>query len=157
MSHTSFAAIALRGDYAAGYQVLRRIVAAGETRGYEPGTSQARYLFAARSCWFELLENGAQAAQRAREGLIAGGDLATAGYAFQAAVYCLLDCAPSLDVFAAEVEAGLAFARQTGNEQTSQRLDSYRWLVGALRGPWPGRPVPRTATSAARCWPNLTR
>ena len=68
VSHTSFAALALRGDYATGYRVLRRIVAAGETRGYEPGTSQARFLFAARSCWFEPIENGVQAAQRAREG-----------------------------------------------------------------------------------------
>ena len=46
----------------------------------------------------------------------------------------LLDCAPSLDVYVAEVEAGLAFVRRTGNEQTGQWLDSYRWLAGVLRG-----------------------
>ena len=32
--------------------------------------------------WFEPIENGVQAAQRAREGLIAGGDLAYAGYTY---------------------------------------------------------------------------
>ena len=37
----------LRGDYAAGYRALRRILALGEARGYEPDTSQARFLFAA--------------------------------------------------------------------------------------------------------------
>jgi hypothetical protein len=49
-------------------------------------------------------------------------------------VYCLLDCAPTLDGFAAEVEAGLAFARRTGNGQVGQWLGSYQWLAGVLRG-----------------------
>ena len=35
-SHAAFAAVALRGDYAAGYRALRRILALGEARGYEP-------------------------------------------------------------------------------------------------------------------------
>jgi hypothetical protein len=61
-----------RGDYAAGYRALQRIVALGEARGYEPGTSQARHMLAAISCWYEPIENGVHAAQRAREGLIAG-------------------------------------------------------------------------------------
>ena len=73
-------------------------------------------------------------AQRAREGLIAGGDLANAGYTYHPTVYYLLDCAPSLDSFIAEVEAGLAFVRRTGSEQTGQWLDSYLWLAGVLRG-----------------------
>ena len=73
-------------------------------------------------------------AQRAREGLIAGGDLANAGYTYYATVSGLLDCAPSLDRYVAEAEAGLAFVRRTGNEQTGQLLDCYRWLAGVLRG-----------------------
>ena len=132
--HAAVAAVALRGDYTVGYRVLRRFLAVGEARGYEPGTSQARFVFAYHCCWFEPLESGVRQAQRAREGLLAGGDLATAGYAYTVAAYCLLDCAPTLDACAAEAEAGLAFARRTGNEQMSQRLDSYRWLAGVLRG-----------------------
>jgi signal transduction histidine kinase len=132
--HVGFPAVGLRGDYAAAHRVSRRILALGEARGYEPDTSQARFLFAFQSCWFEPIENGVQAAQRAREGLLAGGDLANAGYTYLPAVQQLLDSAPSLDSCAAEVEAGLAFARRTGNEQTAQWLDSYRWLVGVLRG-----------------------
>ena len=71
----------MRGDYAAGYRALRRILALGEARGYEPDTSQAR-LLSLLSCWFEPIESSVQAAQRAREGLIAGGDLANAGYTY---------------------------------------------------------------------------
>ena len=74
-SHAAFATVVVRGDYAAAYRAARRIVALGQARGYEPETSQARYVFAVLSCWFEPIEDGLHAAQRAREGLIAGGDL----------------------------------------------------------------------------------
>lgn len=132
-SHTASVAMALRGDSTAGYRALRRILALGEARGYEPDTSQVRFLFAILSCWFEPIETSVQAALQAREGLIVGGDLANAAYAYLVSVCYLLDCAPSLDSFATEVEAGLAFAHRTGSEQTSQWLDSYQWLAGSLR------------------------
>jgi signal transduction histidine kinase len=126
--------VALRGDYAAGYRLLRRILALGEAQGYEPDTAQARFLFAVLCWWFDPIEHGVHAAQQAREGLIAGGDLAYAGYTYYATVQSLVDCAPTLDSFVAEVEAGLAFLRRTGIEQISETLDSYRWLAGVLRG-----------------------
>ena len=132
--HAALAAMAVRGDYAAGYRAMRRIVALGEARRYEPETSQARDLFAVVACWFEPIENGVYAAQRAREGLIAGGDLANAGYTYYQTVAGLLDCAPTLENYAKEVEAGMAFVRRTGNEQISQMLESYRWLAVVLRG-----------------------
>ncbi len=133
-SHTAFAAAAMLGDHAAGYRAVRRIVALGEARGYEPDTSQARFLFALLCCWFEPLENGVGAAQRAREGLLVGGDLANAAYTYYPTVSYLVDCAAELDGFVAEAEAGLAFVRRTGNEQLGQSLDSYRWLAAVLRG-----------------------
>jgi signal transduction histidine kinase len=133
-THAAMAAMALHKDYAAGYRAVRRLVAAGEDRGYEPGTSQARQVLAFLACWFEPIDNAVQAGQRARAGLIAGGDLTNAAYNYYAVVYCLVDCAPTLDVFVAEVEAGLAFARRTGYEQVGQSLGSYRWLAGVLRG-----------------------
>jgi signal transduction histidine kinase len=133
-SHAAFAAVVVRGDYAAGYQAARRSVALGEARGYEPETSQARYVFAVLSCWFEPIEDALHAAQRARDGLIAGGDLVYAGHVYHEAVYYQLECAPSLDVYAAEVEAGLAFLRRTGSEHTGQVLDSHQWLAGVLGG-----------------------
>jgi signal transduction histidine kinase len=133
-SHAAFAAVVVRGDYAAGYRAAQRIVASGEARGYEPETSQARYVSAVLGCWFEPIEDGLAAAQRAREGLIAGGDLVYAGHVYHEAVYYQLECAPSLDVYAAEVEAGLAFLQQTGSEHTGQVLDSHQWLASVLRG-----------------------
>jgi signal transduction histidine kinase len=130
----AFAAVGVRGEYAAGYQAMRRVLALGEARGYEPDTSQARFLFAALSCWFEPIENGVQAAERARDGLIAGGDLANAGWTYQTSAMYLQDCATSLEVVIAAEEAGLAFARRTGSPQAGELLEPYRWLAGVLRG-----------------------
>ena len=120
MTYTAFGAVALRGDYAAGYRAARRILALGEARGYAPGTSQARAMFALLSCWAEPIENSVRQGQRAREGLIAGGDLANAGYAHYTSVPVGLDCAPSLDRYLTEAEAALAFMRHTGSEQAAQ-------------------------------------
>jgi len=132
--HAAYHAAVQRGENAAAYRALRRIVGVGEARGYEPGASQARHMLAALVYRFEPIENGVETCRRAREGLIAGGDLAYAGYTYQLAVPYLVDCAPSLDSFAAEVEEGLAFLRRTGNEQTGRWLDSYQWLTLRLRG-----------------------
>ncbi len=133
-ANTAFSAVVLRGDYAAGYRAARRIVALGEARGYEPGTSQARGMFAVLSCWAEPIENSVRQGQRAREGLIAGGDLANAGSVYYASVPGMLDCAPSLERYLAEAEAAVGFVRRTGNEQSAQVLDPYRWLAGVLLG-----------------------
>ncbi|MDG6107027.1 AAA family ATPase [Dactylosporangium aurantiacum] len=133
-SHVGFAAVTVRGDYAAGYRAIRRILALGEACGYEPDTSQVRFLTALLSCWFEPVEHGVRAGRQAREGLIAGGDLANAGYTYYPAMVGLLDCAPSLDVYVADVEAGLAFVRRTGDEHIGESYDSYRRLVAVLRG-----------------------
>ena len=130
----SFHAVAQHGDRVAGYQALQRLLEVGEARGYEPETSQARFVFAILSCWFEPIENGLHAALRARDGLIAGGELAYAGYTYNPTAYYLLDCAPALDDVVDTVEAGIAFAQRTGNEQLGQVLDSHRWLADVLRG-----------------------
>jgi predicted ATPase/signal transduction histidine kinase len=133
-SMAAMPALELRGDYAAAYLLARRILAVGEARGYEPGISQPRLLSAIYSCWFEPIENGLEPARQAREGLLAGGDLAYAAYSYYPTVYYVLDSAPSLDSVVAEVEAALAFVRRTGNEQSAQVLDVYRWLADVLRG-----------------------
>jgi hypothetical protein len=130
----AFAAVTVRGDHAAGYRALGRIVALGEARGYEPETSQARFRLGLLACWCEPTEDVIRTVERARQGLIAGGDLTDAGYTFYTRLYYLMDCAPSLDGCIAEVEAGLAFTRRNGGEQIGQWLASYRWLAGVLRG-----------------------
>jgi hypothetical protein len=106
-------------------------------------------LFAFLSCWAESIENSVDSAQQAREGLIAGGDLANAGYVHYVSVSGMLDCALSLERYLTEVEAALAFVRRTGNEHLGQVLDPYRWLAGVLLGerrPRPVRPSPSTDT-----------
>jgi hypothetical protein len=84
-SHFAHAAMELRHDYAAGYHALRRLLAGSEARGYEPDTWQALHVFnhSARF-WFEPIESGIPDSRRAREGLIAGGNLQNAGYSFAA-------------------------------------------------------------------------
>ena len=132
--NTALGAIALRGDYAAAYRAARRILALGEARGYEPGTSQVRSLFAFLSCWGESIEDSVDKCEQAREELIARGDLANAGDAYHASVPAMLDCAPALDRYLAEAEAAVAFLRRTGNEHLEPVLGTYRWLAGVLRG-----------------------
>lgn len=144
------AATVQRGeDYAVAYRGMRRVLALGEARGYEPDTSLVRSAFASVvACWFEPIEHVVEVAQQAREGLVAGGDLAWAGYAYHPAVVGLLECAPSLDGYVDEVETALAFLRRTGNEQTARWFDSYRWVAAVLRGEGPegtaevGAPIP---------------
>jgi signal transduction histidine kinase len=133
-THAANAAMALRGDYAVGYRAMRHILARGEAGGFEPETSLVRASFATLCCWFEPIERAVQEADRAREGLIAGGELAWAGYACHTEVAGLLESSPSLDAFVSKVEAYLAFVRRTGNLQSGELLDPYRWLAGVLRG-----------------------
>jgi signal transduction histidine kinase len=127
-----------RGDDATAYQAAQRVLALAEARGYEPGTAQARYIFAGLlACWFEPLENTIQQLRHARAGLIAAGDLANAAYTYVASVPGSLDCGATLDDVLAEAEAGLAFVRRIGGELTAQILDSYPWLAEVLRGERP--------------------
>jgi hypothetical protein len=133
-SHAAFAAVALRGDYDAAYRAYRRILALGEARGYEPDTSQARFVYSLQSCWFDPVESSVEEARRARQGLIVGGDVANTGYTYHPTVEGLLDCGPSLDDFVAEVEAGLAFMRRTASDEGRRWLECYHWLAGSLRG-----------------------
>ena len=133
-SYSTVGTIALRDDYATAYRVARRILTLGEARGYEPETSQARFVFARFSPWFEPLEVSAHHARLAHETLAKCGELATAGYAIHYSMTVQVDCAPTLDDFAAEVDAGLAFARRVGNEQLDQWFEDCRWLTTVLRG-----------------------
>ena len=132
-ANAAFHAITQRGDYAAAYRAARRILALGEARAYEPDTSHARLVVSLLDPWFEPVENSIQESLRAREGLLAGGDLANAGYTYHQTVVGLLDCGPTLDTCMAQVNAAQAFARRTGTGQTSQWLESYQWLSDVLR------------------------
>jgi predicted ATPase/signal transduction histidine kinase len=160
--HVAHATVELRGDYAAGYRTTRRILALSEARGYQPETANARFLFGLLGWCFEPIENCVRATRRAREGLIAGGELALAGYTYHQAA-AAIDCSPSVESFAAQVEEGLSFVRRTGGEQTVQWLDSYRRLVRVLRGEGTAEeaeagPIERYADNPlALCYAHVTR
>jgi diguanylate cyclase (GGDEF)-like protein len=135
LSHACVVTIALRQDYRTGYRAVRHVLAVSEARGYEPETSQARFLFSVSAGhWFEPLEDDISEAQRAHEGLLHGGDLQFACFTYHTSTPSLFDCAPTLEVYAAEVDAGITFAARTGNEQTNASSLAFRQLVRTLRG-----------------------
>jgi diguanylate cyclase (GGDEF)-like protein len=142
VGHIPFATTRRRQDYRTGYRLMRRVMAVGEARGYEPDTSQARFLFAfGAGHWFAPLEECVEQARRAWDGLLQGGDLQNACWTADVLVYALLDCASSLDAYIPEVEAALAFARRTGNDHSAQLALPYLWLVCTLRGERAEEPV----------------
>jgi diguanylate cyclase (GGDEF)-like protein len=135
VSNVAFITADWRHDYRTGYRAMRRIQAVSDARRYEPDSSQARFHYAlGTGHWFEPIEENVARARLAREGLIQGGNLQSACHTYYVTLYALLDCAPTLDDYVAEVEAGLAMARRTGDDISHDTYRQYRWLVGVLRG-----------------------
>jgi diguanylate cyclase (GGDEF)-like protein len=135
LSHAAFVTIAVRDDYRTGYDAVRRVLAVGEARGYEPDTSQARFLHAlGTAAWFEPLEASVRLGHQARDGLLQGGDLQNACSTYYATVPQMLDCAADLDALSVEVEAALALCARTGNDHAAMAFVAYRQLIRALRG-----------------------
>lgn len=134
MGFIPFLLAGARQDHRGAYESARHLVAVGEARGFEPGTSVARYIFAvAAGHWMEPIENSVEAFRQARAELMREGDFQFASYTYMASDL-LLDCAATLDPVAPEVEAGLAFAARTGNTAYIQRYLPRRQLIRALRG-----------------------
>jgi diguanylate cyclase (GGDEF)-like protein len=121
-------------DYRGAYAVGRHLLNVGDARGLEPGTSCARFVFAVSSLhWVEPVENAAGHFQHAREGLMQASDLQFAAYTYLASD-ALLDTAPTLEASAMEVDASLAFAARSGNDDVGLRALPRRQLLRALRG-----------------------
>ena len=124
-------------NYALPYRALRRLLALSEARGYEPESSTPRNLLALLGWWFEPLEDSVDEARQAREEFIGVGDLGNAAYTLVPTVRALLECAPSLDACVAELDAGLAFVRRIGSANMVEVLETYQWVIDALRGERP--------------------
>jgi diguanylate cyclase (GGDEF)-like protein len=139
VAHAAFVTIAMRRDYRTGYAAVRRVLSVSEELGYEPESSEARFLYAlSASPWFEPLEEGIRHAYRAHEGLVRGGNLYVAGFTFFAST-TTFECAPAVEDILAEAERGLAFCARTGNQHVAAALVAYRQAGRALRGET-GRP-----------------
>ncbi|HWH84361.1 MAG TPA: ATP-binding protein, partial [Burkholderiaceae bacterium] len=135
LTRAAFVSIGAWQDYRTGMAVVRRMMDVSEARGYHAEASLARFLWAF-GCghWAIPLEDNAREAQRAREGLLQGGDLQNACFSYYPSMYSLLDSAPSLERSVAETDAALAFAVRTGNDTAAAGFVSPRQLVRMLLG-----------------------
>ncbi|GAB7046928.1 diguanylate cyclase [Catenuloplanes indicus] len=134
-AHVMFLTVLTRDDYRTGYLAALEVLAESEIRGYEPATSQARYLCAMSALpWFEPLEEVLRQLRRAREGLLRAGDQASACITYWVSVPVLMDCGATLDDLSAEIDQGLALAARTGNDLIGGGLACWRRMVRTLRG-----------------------
>ncbi|GIJ46127.1 serine/threonine protein kinase [Virgisporangium aliadipatigenens] len=135
LAHAAFVTIVVRRDYRTGHAIVERALSVSEALGYEPETSHARMLYAlSAGPWFRPLEECVRMAQRAREGLLRGGDLQNAGFTFYATVCGNLECAPTLEEAQVEIDAGMSFVARTGNRHVEAFIVAYRQSARALRG-----------------------
>lgn len=135
VGHAAFVIIPARGDYRAGYDTVRRVVAVAEARGYEPDTSLAKFLHSLSAIvWFEPLEAAVRLAHEARDGLMRGGDAFSAVGTFFASVPFMVDCAPDLGAVVVEVDVVLALCERMRFGYAIATFLSYRQLGRALRG-----------------------
>ncbi|WP_018635158.1 diguanylate cyclase [Parafrankia elaeagni] len=134
-SHAAFVTTARRGDRRTGHQLVRRLLAVGHARGYEPAVWQALLVYTVSSGhWFEPLEENLAGARRALAGLLEVGDYQSASWAHHVVLFNLLDSAPSLDIVLAEAEAAVELTVRTGNQHAEELLLTYHHLLGVLRG-----------------------
>ncbi|MBL7520531.1 diguanylate cyclase [Frankia sp. CNm7] len=131
----AFVAVARRQDYRTGHRIMRRLVAVGAARGFEPEIWQAEFLYLiGTGHWFDPLEDNVSEARRTLEHLIQSGNLQSACWAHYVLTTNLLDCAPSLGVFVGQLDAALAFATRTSNGPAEEALWPWRQLAQVMRG-----------------------
>ncbi|MFB9448177.1 diguanylate cyclase [Dactylosporangium vinaceum] len=127
--------IASAQDYRTAYDAARHVLAVGEARGYGAATGRVRYVFAGFvQPWFEPLEENVATLERAREEVLHTGDVQYACFAYDFSIAALLDCAPTLDAWSAEIAAGLALSERTRNEIGTIAYEPFAQLLRALRG-----------------------
>ncbi|WP_308301915.1 diguanylate cyclase domain-containing protein [Frankia sp. AgKG'84/4] len=123
-----------RNDYQTGYRIVRRALEVGRARGYTAATWRLEFLYAVGAGHrFGSLEHNVAAARRTLEGLIQAGDLQLACWTYYPLIQNLLDCAPSLDLVAAEIDNALTFSARTGNTLAADTIRPLRHLVRILR------------------------
>ncbi|GLY02868.1 diguanylate cyclase [Actinoplanes sp. NBRC 101535] len=135
LGNLGVAIIAAGGDRRDAYRSMRHVLAVGDAHGYEPQTSQVRFLHSLGVVhWFEPLENSIRLAHEARDGLLRGGDLRNALYTYFAALPQLLDRAPDLATVDRERRDAEAFAERVGASGATSMFQSIGRLIRALHG-----------------------
>jgi diguanylate cyclase (GGDEF)-like protein len=135
LAHSGIAALLSRRDYQTGYRVLRHVEAIGEARGWDAETAVARFLASVSTThWSEPVEHSVDLARRAHEQLVRSGDLAFACFTSHTTVPAMLDVAPTLSAFQAELARATAFTVKVGNEQNAAIMSSFAAFHGTLTG-----------------------
>lgn len=128
-------AVNFNQDYRTAYIGVRYTLDVGEGRNYVAETAFVRnYLGHFCIHWFEPLENSIANAHRSCEGLVQGGDLQQAAFAYICPLSAFLECGPTLENLAIGVKAGLAFAARTSNNIAYEAFLPPRQLMRSLRG-----------------------
>ncbi|WP_033343271.1 diguanylate cyclase [Catenuloplanes japonicus] len=123
------------GDYRGAYELGRRIETATRAHGWPAARAYAGSMLAGfTQHWFEPLEDTVRTLHDAQETFLAYGDVQDACFAYHAVLPALIDCAGSLDVVAAEVEAALSLARRLADDLSVATLQPFAAWVRALRG-----------------------
>ncbi|OHV29490.1 MULTISPECIES: diguanylate cyclase [Pseudofrankia] len=150
-SHIPYVIINRRRDYATAYRMMRRLLAAAEAGsrdlpGFEREIWEARFIYVVSTGhWFDTLEENVAEARRVLEGLTQISNLQNACWTHYVLLFNLLDCAPTLTEFAAEVDEAMAIATRTGNRHAEETFRSCAQLVRVLAGE-AAEPAPGEAT-----------
>ncbi len=127
--------ITRRGDYRTAYEISRLALAVGEARGWEPQTSEARFIFATfASHWFEPLEQVFRQLTHACEGVRSSGDASYAGYVHAVLIASLLEIGATIETSVLELEAGISLCRRAGNVHAAAQHTCELQMVRALAG-----------------------
>ncbi|MBL7498912.1 diguanylate cyclase [Frankia sp. CNm7] len=133
--HIAFVTIVRRGDYRTGHRIMRRLLAVGRARGYEPELWMAWFLYVVSTGhWFDALETNVAEARDALAALLRNADLHHACWTHYVLLSNLLDSAPTLEVYLTEVDEALAMAARTGNGHAEETFLPWRRLARVLRG-----------------------
>jgi diguanylate cyclase (GGDEF)-like protein len=158
LAHAGVASVLFRGDYQTGYRVLRHVEAIGEARGWDSETAVARFLASVSTThWSEPVEHSVDLAKKAHEQLVHSGDLAFACFTSHTTVPALLDCAPTLSAFQAELARATAFTVKVGNEQNAAIMAAFTAMHSALTVPSSPPEVDLSDNPMAAAYHHITR
>jgi diguanylate cyclase (GGDEF)-like protein len=122
-------------DYRGAHAAAQHVIALGEARGYEPGTSMANVMSAmCATHWGSPLEEALGQSRRARKGLMQASDMQYASNTYALCVTALIATAPTLDEPEHEVAAEIAFEANAANVSYTLMAVFFRQLLRAFRG-----------------------
>ncbi|MCU7728921.1 AAA family ATPase [Actinoplanes sp. KI2] len=125
----------LRDDYRTGYLISGQMVAAAVRHGYRAETAILQFQYLCYNApWHEPLEDLLDDTFRARDELVAAGDLQVASMVSVRLLNVQLDTTETLEALADEIPPLLSFSERTGSRFQALAILSYQQLIRALQG-----------------------